>query len=161
MSFHDKIPGISADEYATLKDFLETPRGFVLGIVFSALIGGILDISRAIIDAIRFVFWGSPSTYGIADIPRLLIQPVIDGYALSGELLLAQIEAIQRTMLQIVPDLWLLGPVVAYGFVILELVVLGWIAWRIIRSIDVPIVNLGPLLKTLAAPIRTLLRVIR
>ena len=162
-SWSDIAPDFLTDRgnLNTLRDFLEKPEGFVLGIVFSAIIGGILDIGRSVIDAVRYIWQGSDSTVGIVDLPRLLVQPVIDSLDIIGSTLLTQLEAILRMQIALFPDLWLFGPVVAYGFVTLELVALGWLTWQIIRSIDVPLVNLGPILSALAAPVRTILRVIR
>jgi hypothetical protein len=160
-SWNDVAPDWLTDNQQKLQDFLEDPDGFIFKIIFVAVVGGILDMGRAIINALQILWLGSADTYGIADIPRLLFGPIISVFESIGYTIGTQIWLIQMQLVQAVPDLWLLGPFVGSALVTLEVLVVGWIVWQILRIVDIPGVNLGPLLSAAATPFRALLRVIR
>jgi hypothetical protein len=149
------------DKVQVLRDFASNPESYVLGIIFTAIVGGVLDIAQTMIDAVRYLWWGSPTTAGIVDLPRLILNPLITPFETMGQNTVTEITEFHDQLLLAVPDLWLLGPFVGTLLVTVEVLVVGWIVWQLLRIVDVPGVNLGPLLSAAATPFRALLRVIR
>lgn len=84
------VSDLGEDEVEVLSDFATSPAGFALGIVLEPLLEGLEDIVIDAINGILLIFVGdevgtTTGTVGIADIPLLAAQAIIDAGDLIGK----------------------------------------------------------------------------
>jgi hypothetical protein len=169
------MPSWLSSNISKLKPLLtEGPRkwataiviGVIWGMFIQPIVGGFLAAGATLIDPVIWVFLGSDgelglspdSTLGLADIP-LALEDALLGSGTLGLLfrpVFQFLDAYQGVLATVAAEAGPIGPAIVIAGWTLLVLILGQIAWWIIRSVDVPFINLGPILKGLSAPFRKL-----
>lgn len=95
----EQAPAEISNNIDTLKTFASNPRSFVLGVVASAFVSGVLGLFEPALDALRIAVFGSSITttsgmIGVADIPVVLLNIILDGVSPVGELIVGEYQTI-------------------------------------------------------------------
>lgn len=159
----------AVSEGGALREAATHPKRFVLGIVVGWLVDkfvtpfvdAILSAGETVVEAILLVFGVGPTRTGLADVPMLIVGPLIDAAEPAAATILSRVDTFNHGIEAAAASAGLAGPPIVTLLWVAEVTLVFGILWAIVRIVDVPIINLGPLLKTLAAPVRFVFGVIR
>lgn len=164
-----------ANTPSPVPEWVYKPQDMIYGFIVTFLVerllrpmvGSIIDQFAMVVDTILIAFVGDdyvPSAtgqLGLADVPVWLAVQII-GLVVRTTTVALNMFAEVNTMIATVAGRGGLAaaPIVTILWV-LEVALVAWIVWRLIRMVDVPVVNLGPILSTITAPGRFFWRLIR
>lgn len=126
------------------------------------LVDAILAAGALIIGAVQLIFLGSDGQVGtdgqlgLADILLFVVESVLAATAPAFDAVIGVLGEFNATIATVAADAGLAGPPIAAALWTLEVGVGLWLLWAVVRVVDIPGINLAPLLRVLSAPIRAL-----
>lgn len=154
VSWSDVAPGWIRRNSDFLRTFANRPRETIMGVILSAIVGGLLDIWTQFLDALTWILWGDYATstagaVGLADIPLLAVELVTGATAPVGSSILGAVDGLFDSLSGMLSGLGLAAFPVGVALVVVTLVVIE----RLVRNVglatisSIPIV--GPALEVL------------
>ncbi|WP_254841138.1 hypothetical protein [Natronomonas marina] len=126
------------------------------------VVGSILWIAGLFIDTILLVAFGPDRAIGgspgLADFALFLAGEFIDMTAPVATEIITTIVQVNETIAAVAAEAGIAAPIVVSALVLLELAVTAYIAWSIIRVINVPLVDLDAIILRVTGPFRAILR---
>lgn len=129
------------------------------------IVGAIIGTGQLFINAILLLFFGgdyrfgSTGQFGLADFGLYLWRVVTTSLTASLFSLVTAVRGFNQSLAQIGAEAGIAAPIIVTALYIVELAIGLWAIWFVIRAVDIPVINLGPILSGLAAPFRFILGV--
>lgn len=158
--------GIGAATWSRLTEFGQDPVGFVKYVVFELIGGFIIDGFGLVADGILIAAFGTDKTpfdltsIGLLDPPLYLSQLIIGALAPLGASIIETIQGFNQAIAGIGQSAGPFAPVIVPFLWMVEVGAVLGVSWWLIRVIDLPVVNLGPLISGLLSPVRGFMEVL-
>jgi hypothetical protein len=127
------LPGWLSGSKETLRSFANNPEGFVLGIVATWIVGGILTVGRTVVDSILLAF---DSVVGAFD---LAAAGVVGALESTGSPVLTAAEGMTAFIASLAAEAGPAAPVIAVG--ILAFVALMWYRFGKAILLEIPVLG--------------------
>jgi hypothetical protein len=146
-----------------LRAFIDRPIAtvttIVVGWIFQdivlPIVRGVLEAALAVVGAILVL------AQSIATLGDLLISSLVGGFAPVGAAVLNTLAQVNGTIAQAAASAGLAAPLVVTLLYGIEIGVAGYLAVSLLESIDVPLVDLGGILRAVTAPIKFVVGLVR
>lgn len=143
---------VADDDGIELPSWIFNPRTKILGIVATWLVGGVLAIGEVGVGVVL------DAGGVLAEVPALFFGSIADGFGSAGGAILATLESLNAAIVAAASSAGPLAPVILLvGYAALFLALIRG-AMFVIDLVDVPVIDLGTLVRGVTAPIRTLRR---
>lgn len=169
------LAGAVGTQVSTLKSLLSNPSGFIqneienwiLNEILNPIASAIFNSAAYVADTLLLIAFGADRRpflllqVGLLDIPLYIADLIVGAIAPVG---IEFVDALQAANTQVAAFGAFLGPfapILLPLIWLLELAAIITLAWFIIRAIDVPFINLGPIASAFTAPVRAFWRWLR
>jgi hypothetical protein len=153
-TFSAIAPEEIAENLGFLKTFVQYPRQTILGVIGSAIIGGVVGLWEIFLDGITLVLWGdslatTEGTIGLLDLPLVLLNTAEGAFSAVGADLLAPLAAVYSGASGTIESLGLLAWPAGVATIVVVVVLFDRAFRRTTRATLAAIPIIGPFLEVL------------
>lgn len=153
----------SIDRIGDLRELIfQTINIWVLDNIFRPIIQAVLGIGGTIIEAVLVIAFGTDQAIGgrpgLADFALVIATTIVGAVAPAGAALIGVIDSFNQSIADIAASAGLLAPPIVAGLWVAEGAVVAYVAWTLIRTINLPFVDLDAIIERAFFPVRWLAR---
>jgi hypothetical protein len=151
------------DFQSWLGDFvLKSINFWVVDNVIRPIVQAVLGIGGTIIESVLVIAFGTDQAIGgrpgLADFALVIATTVVGAVAPAAAALLGVIDSFNQSIADIAASAGLLAPPIVAGLWVAEGAVVAYVAWTVIRVVNLPFVDLDAIIERAFFPVRWLAR---